>query len=447
MSKRRKQFHCEPGVRNGIRTVALRSTSIKLDPPGPAQEFTYNNQVTGVHDPSPVVKIPRVKGWRRPAPYRVFAAAVVRSSFNYTHKDFGFWNCTGITDTAGGFGPPSAVVYWGTKLSGGLRVPDVPSSLLNQAIAEAKNKLQNQDLNVLTSLGEFRETVKFITSLLMKQDKLLSEFINALRRSNISNYELHKAFSKASMTRRRNRMRRVAHERVTTRAKNDQRLRDSAEARREAFNETLDAVWSLWLAYSFGLSPLIADIKAAANAAHEKLAKPGAHISVLRSISITGDTYPRPPGYATWQASSAPTLGAECELRYRVNDAKLSLIASLGLLNPMALAWELTPYSFVVDWFVPVGGWLASLTADVGLVFESGYTNIKMFQDCTYTTCKQNGAGNLPRVRIQNVCQLRSSLVTTPFPGLYTSYKSPFSTSHLISLSALVALFVSNGGR
>lgn len=242
-------------------------------------------------------------------------------------------------------------------------------------------------------------------------------------------------------------MRKVAHERVTAAARKSQKLRDSAEARREKFNETLDSIWSLWLAYSFGMLPLISDIKAAANAAKEKLAKPGAHISVLRSITVAGDKYPRPPGYTTWDASSAPTLGAECQLNYRVNDAHLSLIASLGLLNPMALAWELTPYSFVVDWFVPVGAWLASLTADVGLTFASGYTNIKMFQDCTYTVCKHDGKGALPRVRVQNVCQFRSSLVTTPFPGLYISYKSPFSTSHLVSLTALVGLFVSNGGR
>lgn len=447
MSKRRKQFHVDPGVRKGTKSVSLAASTVKLSGGAP-QTFTYNNQPIGIHDQSPLVKVPVVDGWRRPAPYRVFAARVTRGFFNYGYRQsVTDWVASGTTDTASGFGPPAGVVTWGTRLSGGLRVPDVSDSLVNQAITEAKNKLQNQDLNVLTSLGELRETVNFITSLLLKQDKLLTDFINALRRSKISSYELHKAFAKASMTRRRNRMRKVAHERITTRAKTDRRLRESAEARREAFNETLDAVWSLWLAYSFGLSPLIADIKAAANAAHEKLAKAGAHVTALRSITVSGDLYPRAPAFQIWEASGFLKYGAECELRYRVDNARLSLIAALGFLNPLGLAWELTPYSFVVDWFAPVGAWLASLTADVGLVFESGYVNTKMFQDVTYTVCKQYGNGNLPKVRVESVAQFRQSLVTTPFPGLFFTYKSPFSTSHLVSLSALVALFVSNGGR
>lgn len=39
----------------------------------------------------------------------------------------------------------------------------------------------------------------------------------------------------------------------------------------------------------------------------------------------------------------------------------------LGMLNPALIAWELVPFSFVVDWMLPVGGWLESMTAFVGL--------------------------------------------------------------------------------
>jgi hypothetical protein len=31
---------------------------------------------------------------------------------------------------------------------------------------------------------------------------------------------------------------------------------------------------------------------------------------------------------------------------------------SLGLADPLSVAWELTPWSFVVDWFLPVGDYL-----------------------------------------------------------------------------------------
>jgi hypothetical protein len=40
-----------------------------------------------------------------------------------------------------------------------------------------------------------------------------------------------------------------------------------------------------------------------------------------------------------------------------VNEAAL-----LGLTDPASLAWELLPYSFVADWFIPIGSYLEALT-------------------------------------------------------------------------------------
>jgi hypothetical protein len=38
----------------------------------------------------------------------------------------------------------------------------------------------------------------------------------------------------------------------------------------------------------------------------------------------------------------------------------ISLARSLGLVNPAAILWEVVPYSFVVDWFLPVGSYLSA---------------------------------------------------------------------------------------
>jgi hypothetical protein len=51
----------------------------------------------------------------------------------------------------------------------------------------------------------------------------------------------------------------------------------------------------------------------------------------------------------------------------RLSNPSLAQLNGTGLLNPALLYWELMPYSFVVDWFIPVGDVLASLTAGLGL--------------------------------------------------------------------------------
>lgn len=38
----------------------------------------------------------------------------------------------------------------------------------------------------------------------------------------------------------------------------------------------------------------------------------------------------------------------------------ISLSRSLGLLNPLEIAWEVVPYSFVVDWFLPIGSYISA---------------------------------------------------------------------------------------
>jgi len=38
----------------------------------------------------------------------------------------------------------------------------------------------------------------------------------------------------------------------------------------------------------------------------------------------------------------------------------ISLNRSLGLVDPVQIAWEVVPYSFVVDWFLPIGTYLSA---------------------------------------------------------------------------------------
>ena len=45
----------------------------------------------------------------------------------------------------------------------------------------------------------------------------------------------------------------------------------------------------------------------------------------------------------------------------------MKAISYYGLDNPTLAVWEAMPYSFVVDWFLPVGDYLSSLSAFNGI--------------------------------------------------------------------------------
>lgn len=50
-----------------------------------------------------------------------------------------------------------------------------------------------------------------------------------------------------------------------------------------------------------------------------------------------------------------------------VNNPNLLLLNKLGLLNPAALAWELVPFSFVLDWFANINTVISQFTDFAGL--------------------------------------------------------------------------------
>jgi hypothetical protein len=63
---------------------------------------------------------------------------------------------------------------------------------------------------------------------------------------------------------------------------------------------------------------------------------------------------------------------------FEVTNPFLRALDNLGILNPVSIAWELVPLSFVVDWFLPVGKFLQNVVPPQGVEFVRGYTYTKM---------------------------------------------------------------------
>lgn len=118
-------------------------------------------------------------------------------------------------------------------------------------------------------------------------------------------------------------------------------------------------VSSLWLEIQYGWNPMLQDIHGAMTAFAAIADRP--RISQYKvSGSATGD-------YSAVFKSGGFRIGwlnQEMKVSRQII-AELSEPAStgrgLGLMNPASVVWELTPFSFVADWFLPIGDYLAAL--------------------------------------------------------------------------------------
>lgn len=54
------------------------------------------------------------------------------------------------------------------------------------------------------------------------------------------------------------------------------------------------------------------------------------------------------------------------------NSRQIATLQQFGVTNPLNLVWELIPYSFVLDWFIPVGEYLSQLDMFIGKTFQGG---------------------------------------------------------------------------
>ncbi len=142
----------------------------------------------------------------------------------------------------------------------------------------------------------------------------------------------------------------------------------------------LKPVASNWLQLQYGWKPLLKDIEEAIQLLPESFDQGNTVCRVTSSGTVKwSDTLPFPPGDAVIGASKVgvTTQTARTTVKYgisyRLEDAALQYFAQLGFTNPINLAWEVLPFSFVVDWFLPIGSWLESLSNFHGLVFLDGF--------------------------------------------------------------------------
>lgn len=133
-----------------------------------------------------------------------------------------------------------------------------------------------------------------------------------------------------------------------------------------------------YLEYVYGLAPLMQDIYSVATLAKEQANAPlmlSARKSARRDLVASEKMY---DNFSSWMLEYFEQMNGKsrtsCSLYAKLSEnySGTRTLNQLGLTNPASLIWELVPYSFCVDWFLPVGPVLQALTAPAGLDFVNG---------------------------------------------------------------------------
>lgn len=216
------------------------------------------------------------------------------------------------------FGDPGDVVYLAEDTSYGAypNIGAILGSLQNRLLGDIKDS----NVNLAMAMAEFRSTADTVSALMM---------------------DAYKAF--------RSLRRGTAVKDLVRRLKSPRTRADRELANR-------------WLQYQYGVAPLLSDIHGSLTALHKRL-EDGLWI-YPRPISERLDVDGSFPGAS---GEYHDTLRVKLKARYMIDNTFLQTLSSVGITNPALVAWELVPWSFVFDWIIPVGDYLNTLDALVGI--------------------------------------------------------------------------------
>jgi hypothetical protein len=193
-----------------------------------------------------------------------------------------------------------------------------------------------------------------------------------------------------------------------------------------------------WLELQYGWLPLLNDVYGAYEDARDSTAfDPVVSVKYSTRQTLDSETsvnFTGAKGVCKQRGFHAGT----CRLDYTLDCRATRLAAKVGLTNPAQVAWELVPFSFVLDWALPVGEWLESWDADFGLTFKGGSVSKFTKVDRKYSLSSPSG----PVISVSAVASSklerldRTAFQETPFAP--PAFKSPVSVGHALNSLALL---------
>jgi hypothetical protein len=208
-----------------------------------------------------------------------------------------------------------------------------------------------------------------------------------------------------------------------------------------------------WLAFQYGWKPLLMDIDGSMRALANYMVQTPA-VRVVRGSATKKTTSREFINISQLQTQSKHNLCEICTVtttkfgvKYAIESPLTVFLSQTGFTNPINLIWEVLPYSFVIDWFLPIGPYLETLSAWHGTVFFGGFKNQFTRQNINASVYyefqpdlgnpnnfRRSGRGMYNRTWIIHDRGKLNALPTLSFPTL----KNPFSVTHAANALALL---------
>lgn len=293
-----------------------------------------------------------------------------------------------------------------------------PQEVVQKSVSKIASKAQGAKVNLGQMMAERKQTVNLVATTASR----LAQAYSSLRKGNLSH--AYKALS----------LQRTPPKKVL----------DDYKFRHPKSPDL--AASSLWLEIQYGWKPLLSDIYNSCEllaegvvARHPICEVRGASKEKIITVNPLGS---RADG-GGWVGIQTEEYAAMTTVQYTFSDEMATVLSKTGVSNPALLAWELVPYSFVVDWFLPVGNYLESFTAYDGLAFRSGYQVTRTLSKASCQPASQRWSkSNVSYEEDGRFSFEGSNYQRTPlygFPSVnFPTLKNPFSPSHLTSALSLL---------
>jgi hypothetical protein len=154
--------------------------------------------------------------------------------------------------------------------------------------------------------------------------------------------------------------------------------RRRARSIRNVSSKQVGSIARGWLELQYGWRPLISDIYGSMKQLEQSLSTRKEFVIVKAKKKIEEDfSYPIVSADYKDTVHSRETYTSLVTVKMTRGSTVLRTLSELGLTNPALVVWELVPFSFVVDWAVPISSFISQLDSTLGWNhFSSSITRI-----------------------------------------------------------------------